>query len=68
LRDGPHSSQIEITEKKEATLAKYNRDLKEIASLCGLSKFYLVKCGRQVVFANCLKTKRVATEVIGEAH
>ena len=64
LKDGLTPAQIDNRKKK--TLAKYNRDLKEIASLCGISKSLSSYVARHS-FANCLKQKGVATDVIGES-
>ena len=64
LKDGLTPSQIDNRKKK--TLAKYNRDLKEIAGLCGISKSLSSYVARHS-FANCLKQKGVATDVIGES-
>lgn len=64
LRDGLTPSQIDNRKKK--TLAKYNRDLKEIAGICGISKSLSSYVARHS-FANCLKQKGVATDVIGES-
>tara|TARA_R110002167_G_scaffold212814_1_gene417476 strand:+ start:197 stop:1405 length:1209 start_codon:yes stop_codon:yes gene_type:complete len=64
LKDGLTPSQIEHRKKK--TLAKYNRDLKEIARLCGINKSLSSYVARHS-FANCLKQKGVATDVIGES-
>lgn len=64
LKDGLTPSQIDHRKKK--TLAKYNRDLKEIASICGIKKSLSSYVARHS-FANCLKQKGVATDVIGES-
>ncbi len=64
LRDGLTPAQIDHRKKK--TLAKYNRDLKEIAGLCGINKSLSSYVARHS-FANCLKQKGVATDVIGES-
>ena len=64
LKDGLTPAQIDNRKKK--TLAKYNRDLKEIASLCGINKSLSSYVARHS-FANCLKQKGVATDVIGES-
>jgi len=64
LKDGLTPLQIEHRKKK--TLAKYNRDLKEIAKLCGISKPLSSYVARHS-FANCLKQKGVATDIIGES-
>lgn len=64
LRDGLTPAQIDHRKKK--TLAKYNRDLKEIANLCGINKSLSSYVARHS-FANCLKQKGVATDIIGES-
>ncbi len=64
LKDGLTPSQIDNRKKK--TLAKYNRDLKEIAKICGINKSLSSYVARHS-FANCLKQKGVATDVIGES-
>lgn len=64
LKDGLTPNQIEHRKKK--TLAKYNRDLKEIAKLCDINKPLSSYVARHS-FANCLKQKGVATDVIGES-
>ncbi len=64
LRDGLTPAQIDHRKKK--TLAKYNRDLKEIAGLCGINKSLSSYVARHS-FANCLKQKGVATDIIGES-
>jgi len=64
LRDGLTPNQIEHRKKK--TLAKYNRDLKEIAKLCEINKPLSSYVARHS-FANCLKQKGVATDIIGES-
>lgn len=64
LKNGLTPNQIEHRKKK--TLAKYNRDLKEIANLCSIKKPLTSYVARHS-FANCLKQKGVATDVIGES-
>ena len=64
LKDGLTPAQIDNRKKK--TLAKYNRDLKEIAGLCSINKSLSSYVARHS-FANCLKQKGVATDVIGES-
>tara|TARA_R110000765_G_scaffold72256_5_gene140342 strand:- start:842 stop:2050 length:1209 start_codon:yes stop_codon:yes gene_type:complete len=64
LKDGLTPAQIDNRKKK--TLAKYNRDLKEIAKICGINKPLSSYVARHS-FANCLKQKGVATDVIGES-
>ncbi|WP_339655367.1 site-specific integrase [uncultured Maribacter sp.] len=64
LKDGLTPNQINNRKKK--TLAKYNRDLKEIAGLCSIKKSLSSYVARHS-FANCLKQKGVATDIIGES-
>ncbi len=64
LKDGLTPAQIDNRKKK--TLAKYNRDLKEIAGHCDINKSLSSYVARHS-FANCLKQKGVATDVIGES-
>jgi len=64
LRDGLTPAQIDHRKKK--TLAKYNLDLKEIANHCSINKSLSSYVARHS-FANCLKQKGVATDVIGES-
>lgn len=64
LKNGLTPNQIEHRKKK--TLAKYNRDLKEIANLCSIKKPLTSYVARHS-FANCLKQKGVATDIIGES-
>ncbi len=64
LKDGLTPAQIDHRKKK--TLAKYNRDLKEISGHCGINKSLSSYVARHS-FANCLKQKGVATDVIGES-
>ncbi len=64
LKDGLTPAQIDNRKKK--TLAKYNRDLKEISKISGINKSLSSYVARHS-FANCLKQKGVATDVIGES-
>lgn len=64
LKDGLTPPQIDNRKKK--TLGKYNRDLKEIAGICGITKSLSSYVARHS-FANCLKQKGVATDIIGES-
>lgn len=64
LKDGLTPNQINNRKKK--TLAKYNYDLKEIAKITGIDKSLSSYVARHS-FANCLKQKGVATDVIGES-
>lgn len=64
LRDNLTPAQIDNRKKK--TLANYNRELKEIAGHCGINKSLSSYVARHS-FANCLKQKGVATDVIGES-
>lgn len=64
LKDGLTPEQIDNRKKK--TLSKYNRDLKEIAGHCDINKSLSSYVARHS-FANCLKQKGVATDVISES-
>ena len=64
LKDGLTPAQI--ADRKKKTLAKYNRDLKEIAKICAINKSLSSYVARHS-FANCLKQKGVATDIIGES-
>ncbi|WP_291867930.1 site-specific integrase [Maribacter sp.] len=64
LKDGLTPNQINNRKKK--TLAKYNYELKEIAKITGIDKSLSSYVARHS-FANCLKQKGVATDVIGES-
>ncbi|MCX2678906.1 site-specific integrase [Galbibacter sp. EGI 63066] len=64
LKDNMTPSQIE--NRKSKTLKKYNKDLKEIAKICKIEKPITSYVARHT-FANCLKQKGVATDVISES-
>lgn len=64
LKDGMTPVQIEY--RKAKTLTKFNRDLKEIAAICEIDKPVTSYVARHS-FANCLKQKGVATDIISES-
>lgn len=64
LREDMTPTQIE--NRKSKTLKKYNKDLKEIARICEIDKNISSYVARHS-FANCLKQKGVATDVISES-
>ncbi len=64
LKDNLTPSQLE--NRKHKTLQRYNKDLKEIAQICGIDKPLSSYVARHS-FANCLKQKGVATDVISES-
>jgi integrase len=64
LKNGLTPAQIDHRKKK--ALAKYNRDLKEMAKLCGINRSLSSYVARHS-FANCLKQKGVATDIISES-
>jgi integrase len=64
LRDEMSPAQIENRKKK--TLKQYNKDLKEIATLCGINRSVSSYVARHS-YANCLKQKGVATDIISES-
>ncbi len=64
LRDDMTPIQIEY--RKHKTLRKYNQDLKEIASICKIEKHVTSYVARHS-FANSLKQKGVATDIISES-
>ncbi|SHF67713.1 Site-specific recombinase XerD [Salegentibacter echinorum] len=64
LKDELLPQQIEY--RKSKTLKQYNADLKEIARVCGIDKNITSYVARHS-FANCLKQKGVATDVISES-
>ncbi len=57
---------IQIEYRKSKTLKKFNKDLKEIARICNIEKNISSYVARHS-FANCLKQKGVATDVISES-
>src|SRR5690606_36364146 len=56
----------QIGNRKHKTLQKYNLQLKEIAEICGINKTLSSYVARHS-FANCLKQKGIATDVISES-
>ena len=64
LKDDLTPSQLE--NRKHKTLQRYNKDLKEIAQICGIDKNISSYVARHS-FANCLKQKGVATDIISES-
>lgn len=64
LKDDLTPSQLE--NRKHKTLQRYNKDLKEIAQICGIPKPLSSYVARHS-FANCLKQKGVATDIISES-
>ncbi|WP_066222914.1 site-specific integrase [Formosa haliotis] len=56
----------QLENRKSKTLKKYNKDLKEIAKLCNISKPLSSYVARHS-FANCLKQKGIATDIISES-
>uniref|UniRef100_UPI0040478B0B tyrosine-type recombinase/integrase n=1 Tax=Mariniflexile sp. TaxID=1979402 RepID=UPI0040478B0B len=52
--------------RKHKTLQRYNKELKEIAEICGIDKTLTSYVARHS-FANCLKQKGVATDIISES-
>jgi site-specific recombinase XerD len=55
-----------LENRKHKTLQRYNKELKEIAKICGIDKQLSSYVARHS-FANCLKQKGVATDVISES-
>ncbi|MCM5662496.1 site-specific integrase [Galbibacter mesophilus] len=64
LKDKMSPSQIE--NRKSKTLKKYNKNLKEIAKVCKIDKSISSYVARHS-FANCLKQKGIATDIISES-
>ncbi|UNY99769.1 site-specific integrase [Zhouia spongiae] len=64
LKDKMTPNQVENRTSK--TLKKYNKDLKEIAKICKINKAISSYVARHS-FANCLKQKGVATDIISES-
>jgi len=64
LKENMTPTQIE--NRKSKTLKKHNKDLKEIARICEIDKNISSYVARHS-FANCLKQKGVATDVISES-
>ncbi|WP_141402425.1 site-specific integrase [Sediminicola luteus] len=57
---------LQLDHRKKKTLAQYNKGLKEIANLCGINQALSSYVARHS-YANCLKQKGVATDIIGES-
>ena len=57
---------LQLENRKHKTLQRYNKDLKEIARICGIDKNLSSYVARHS-FANCLKQKGVATDIISES-
>jgi site-specific recombinase XerD len=57
---------LQLENRKHKTLQRYNKELKEIAIICGIDKQLSSYVARHS-FANCLKQKEVATDVISES-
>ena len=64
LKDNLTPSQLE--NRKHKTLQQYNKELKETAKICGIDKPLTSYVARHS-FANCLKQKGVATDIISES-
>ncbi|SDF53497.1 site-specific integrase [Cellulophaga baltica] len=56
----------QLENRKDKTLKRYNKDLKEIAQICGIDKNISSYVARHS-FANCLKQIGVATDIISES-
>ncbi|MEL4306924.1 site-specific integrase [Joostella sp. CR20] len=56
----------QLENRKKKALKKYNKDLKEIAKLCKIQKSITSYVARHS-YANCLKEKGVATDIISES-
>jgi len=56
----------QLENRKHKTLQRYNKELKEIAEICGIDKSITSYVARHS-FANCLKQKGVATDIISES-
>ncbi len=56
----------QLENRKHKTLQRYNKELKEIAEICGIDKPLSSYVARHS-FANCLKQKGVATDIISES-
>lgn len=52
--------------RKHKTLQRYNKELKEIAEICGIDKPLTSYVARHS-FANCLKQEGVTTDIISES-
>ena len=64
LKNSLTPSQVE--NRKHKTLQRYNKELKEIAKICEINKPISSYVARHS-FANCLKQKGVATDIISES-
>ena len=64
LRDEMTPAQLENRKKK--TLKQYNKDLKEVAALCGINKSVSSYVARHS-YANSLKQKGISTDIISES-
>lgn len=64
LRD--NLTPIQLENRKHKTLQRYNKELKEIAKICGIDKPLSSYVARHS-FANCLKQKGVPTDIISES-
>ncbi len=62
----PNSNPMQLENRKNKTLKKYNKDLKEIAKLCNIEEKITSYVARHS-FATHLKQKGVTTDVISEA-
>lgn len=60
------STPLQLENRKHKTLQRYNKELKEIAKICEIDKPLSSYVARHS-FANCLKQKGVATDVISES-
>lgn len=56
----------QIEDRKSKTLKRFNKDLKEIAKICEIDKIVTSYVARHS-FANCLKQKGIATDIISES-
>ncbi|MDT0642773.1 site-specific integrase [Zunongwangia sp. F363] len=56
----------QLNDRKRKTLSKFNKDLKELASLAGIDKPLTSYVARHS-FANCLKQKGAGTDIISES-
>jgi len=59
-------SPVQIANRKHKMLGLYNKQLKELAQLCNIKKNVSSYVARHS-FANCLKQKGVATDIISES-
>jgi site-specific recombinase XerD len=57
---------LQLENRKHKTLQRYNKELKETAKICGIDKPLSSYVARHS-YANCLKQKGVATDVISES-